>query len=130
MQRMIGALMTALAVVALPQLAAAQDGKRPERPSPEALFNRLDANHDGVIAKDEIPAAMPERMKQLLLEADKNHDGKITKEELLAAIKARHDGPRPDGRGPQAGHPGPQGVHPGPQAGHCPDPQRRKKGCR
>jgi hypothetical protein len=120
MKRIIGALAMALAVVALPQSAAAKDAKRPERPNPEALFNRLDANHDGFITRDEIPAAMPERLKNLLREADVNHDGKIAKRELLAAINARHPGPRPGGPGAQPARPGPQAVHPGPQpnAGH------------
>ncbi len=128
MQRIIGALAMALAVVALPQLAAAQDGRRPERPNPEALFNRLDANHDGVITPDEIPAAMPDRLKHLLREADTNHDGRITKQELIAAIRARHPG-RPEGPEQKPAHPGPQGGPrgfafgfggggPGPQGGH------------
>jgi hypothetical protein len=118
MQRIIGALVTTLAVVVLPQFATAQEGNRPDGPNPERLFNRLDANHDGVITKDEIPATAPERLKNLLREADKNHDGKITKREFFAAVHARHPGQQPQGPGQQPSHPGPQAGHPGPQAGH------------
>ena len=94
MQRIIAALVTALAVVALPHYAAAQDGKRPERPNPEAMFNRLDANHDGVITPNEVPAGMPERLKNMLLQTIKNHGGKLTKADLIAAVNAHRDGPR------------------------------------
>jgi Ca2+-binding EF-hand superfamily protein len=117
MQRIIGALVTTLAVVVLPQFATAQEGNRPDGPNPERLFNRLDANHDGVITKDEIPATAPERLKNLLREADKNHDGKITKREFFAAVHARHPGPQPQGPGQQPSHPGPQAGGFGPQAG-------------
>jgi hypothetical protein len=124
MKRFIGALATALAVVASPHFAAAQDGKRPERPNPETLFSRLDANHDGAITKDEIPAAMPERLKLLLREADKDHNGKIAKRELIAAINARHHGPGAEGRGPHGGPPAHAGpgvkVPPGMAKGACP----------
>jgi len=125
MQRIIAAFVTALAVVALPHYAAAQDGKRPdgpraearpERPNPEAMFNRLDANHDGVITQNEIPEGMPERLKHLLLQADKNHDGKITKAELIAAVNARHAGPPPIGPGPLAKGPCPLAKGPCPLA--------------
>src|SRR5450830_596439 len=39
MQRILAGLVTALAVVVLPQYAAAQDGKRPERPEGPPMFN-------------------------------------------------------------------------------------------
>jgi autotransporter-associated beta strand protein len=103
MHRVFLGLLTALVVVALPLYAAAQDGKRPdrprpemrpERPNPEVIFNRLDANHDGVITAKEIPAGMPDRLKQVLIEALKRHDGKLTKQQLIEAMKAH----RPDGR--------------------------------
>jgi autotransporter-associated beta strand protein len=97
MRRILTALATALAVVALPLYAAAQDGKAPERPDPQRMFNRLDANHDGVITKDEVPAGMPERLKNLLLRADRDHDGKITKREFMAAVAARHEEPKREG---------------------------------
>ena len=60
MRRMIAVLvMTTLTVVALPRYAGAEDGKRPDGPNPERMFtermfNRLDANHDGVITPDEV----------------------------------------------------------------------------
>jgi hypothetical protein len=66
------------------------------------MFKRLDANKDGAVTADEIPAGAPERLKQLLTKADKDGDRKITPDELKAAFKARREagqrGPRPDGR--------------------------------
>jgi hypothetical protein len=58
------------------------------------LFKRLDANHDGVITQDEIPANAPEPLKALLKAADKNGDKKVTLEEFKAALK-EHPLPKP-----------------------------------
>jgi Ca2+-binding EF-hand superfamily protein len=105
MRRILTALATTLAVVALPHYAAAQDGKAPERPDPQRMFNRLDANHDGVITKDEVPAGMPERLKNLLLRADRDHDGKITKREFMAAVHPQPANPARDGAAQPAKRP-------------------------
>jgi len=72
MSRLVAGLLTALAVVVLPQYVAAQEGKRPERPrhearpqqpnpqikqferpDPKVVFARLDTNHDGKLSFDE-----------------------------------------------------------------------------
>jgi len=71
--------------------------------NPEEMLKRLDANQDGAIAADEIPAGMPEPMKAWLQKADKNGDKKITTEELRDALKA---GPP---MGPWAGRERPRG---------------------
>jgi len=122
MRRILPSVLTALAVVLLPQWVAAEEGKRPDgprpemrhqRPNPEVMFKRLDANHDGIITPDEISAGMPEPLKQLLKRADRNGDKKVTLAELTEAMKhrppgpprsgppgqpAHRDGPRPEGR--------------------------------
>jgi len=107
-------LLAAMAVVALPLCLVAEDGRRgdgprpdvrPPRPNPEVMFQRLDANQDGVITPEELPEGMPERLKQMLIRADENKDRQLTKDELIKAFKDRKPGPRPE-----AGPPQPQRV--------------------
>ena len=110
MRKLLPQLLMTLAAVALPQIVRAQDSPEPQRPSAESLFKRLDVNKDGFITPDEIPAAMPERLKQLLIDADKNSDKKITLDELKAAFQERakaRQANRPEA-GPD-GRPGPRG---------------------
>jgi hypothetical protein len=116
MHRIYLSLLTVLAAVVLPQVMSAEEVKRPEgprpemkqqRPSPEAMFERLDANHDGAITTDEIPAGMPEPRKEMLQREIKNHEGKLTLAQWTEAIKKHRPGPRPEG-GPV---PPPQGRH-------------------
>ena len=73
-----------------------------------AAFSMLDANHDGVVTKDELDAAakmteanprMTERVVRMFTEADANHDGKLTAAESTAradqafdAADTDHDG--------------------------------------
>ncbi len=99
MQKLLIAVMTAVAVVVLPTYLAAKEGKKPQRPRPEGrrmapnprvMFQRLDANKDKVIVADELPVDMPKRFKLLLIRADANKDGKLTPGELSEAIKKRH----------------------------------------
>jgi hypothetical protein len=96
MHKILSSVLTALAVVLLPQWVAAQEGKRPDgprpemrrqQPNPEVMFKRLDANGDGVITPNEIPAGAPERLKQLLKRADRNGDKKLALTELTEAMK-------------------------------------------
>lgn len=91
--RTLPIVLTALAVVLLPQAVLAADDPRPHTPpDPQSLFRRLDANHDGEISADEIPDRAPQYFKGMLGRADKNADKKITPEELAAAIRQH----RPD----------------------------------
>ncbi len=62
------------------------------------MFERLDANGDGALSKDELP----ERMREHIMVADTNKDGKITREEMDAARERGDLRPpeRPGGRGP------------------------------
>ena len=87
MRKMVWSFATVVAVLVLPQIVAAEEPQRPLPPGPEMLFKLLDANHDGVISEDEIPAGAPEPMKALLKAADKKGDKKVTLEEFVAAVK-------------------------------------------
>ena len=87
MRRTMWSLATVVAVLVLPQIAAAEESKTLGPPGPEVLFKLLDANHDGVISEDEIPANAPEPLKALLKAADKKGDKKVTLEEFMAAVK-------------------------------------------
>ena len=111
MQRFLPGILAAAMVAVLPQWAAAADEKRPERPrpevkqerpNPEMMFQRLDANHDGVITADELPAGMPDRMKEVLKRAIAAHDGKLTRDQMAEVAKRLHDEGRPTGPRPEA----------------------------
>jgi hypothetical protein len=77
-----------------PQIMAAQEPERHGPPSPEMLFGRLDANHDGMISEEELPANAPEPLNALLKVADKDGDKNVSQEEFTAALKD-HPLPRP-----------------------------------
>ncbi|GAG53327.1 unnamed protein product, partial [marine sediment metagenome] len=92
MSRLLLVLMTAVAVVVLPQALLADDGHPPTRPRPEMLFKRLDADGDGQVAAEEIPERAPESLKAMLKRADANEDGKITADEFAATVKQPRHG--------------------------------------
>jgi Ca2+-binding EF-hand superfamily protein len=50
------------------------------------LFNRLDANHDGAIAADEVTPENRSLFERLLRRADANHDKSLSREEFLASL--------------------------------------------
>jgi Ca2+-binding EF-hand superfamily protein len=50
------------------------------------LFNRLDANHNGVIAADEVTSENRALFDRLLRRADANHDKALSREEFLASL--------------------------------------------
>ena len=112
--RILPSVLTALAVVVLPQIVAAEEadqGPPPLGPAaafgrpgwagwseaarpapgprfdPKVLFKRLDANADGKVTADEIPAAAPDRLKALLKRADVNGDRQVSPDELAEAVK-------------------------------------------
>lgn len=81
-----------------------QDGQRP-RMDPTQMLERMDANKDGKLSKDEVPPQLAERMFE---RADTNKDGFLDKAELDAMAKAggmRGQG----GQGGQGGQRGGQG---------------------
>jgi collagen type III alpha len=102
MKGILVSLVAVLALSALPQWLKA-DEKQPEAKGPERIFQQLDANKDGEIAPDEIPAKTPERMKELIRKADANGDKTVTLEEFAAAAR-EHRAQRAEGAG--AGHGG------------------------
>ena len=50
------------------------------------LFNRLDANHDGAIAADEVTSENRSLFERLVRRADANHDKSLSREEFLASL--------------------------------------------
>jgi hypothetical protein len=59
------------------------------------IFSRMDANSDGLLSGDELPA---ERREQIMA-ADTNSDGSISREEMAAGMRAMQ-GRQPGGGGP------------------------------
>lgn len=83
---------------------------------PAELFDKLDANKDGVITSDEVPDDKQATFERLVRSGDANGDKKLTKDELVAGLKKLQpaaDAPaateRPGGR-PGAAGPGGAGV--------------------
>jgi Ca2+-binding EF-hand superfamily protein len=66
-----------------PQPAASTDAA--------ALFDRLDANHDGQLTADEIPAEKKGLFERLLRLAGKPADGKLARDEFVAQLSAAGD---------------------------------------
>ena len=79
-----------------------QDGQR-QRMDPAQMLERMDANGDGKLSKDEVPAPLAERMFE---RADTNKDGFLDKAELEAMAKA---GAMRGGQGGPGGQRGPGG---------------------
>jgi Ca2+-binding EF-hand superfamily protein len=51
-----------------------------------ALFERLDSNHDGQVAADEVPADHQRLFARLLRKADVNRDATLSREEFVAGL--------------------------------------------
>lgn len=62
-----------------------------------AMFSRMDANSDGLLSGDELPA---ERREQIMA-ADTNSDGAISRDELTAGMRAMRGGGRTGGGSPR-----------------------------
>ena len=73
-----------------------------------ALFDRLDANHDGRFDKADRAARMSQRFDKM----DANHDGVLSRDEFLAAHAGgmAHDGGDHGGMGPEGMHHGMGGM--------------------
>lgn len=86
MKRLSIIALSAIGLTAGAMTAMAQAADRPngppegERPSPEQMLQRLDADKDGKISK----AEAPERMAENFDRRDTDGDGFLTKEELAA----------------------------------------------
>ncbi len=55
--------------------------------SAKALFERLDANHDGKLTTDEVPAEKRRLLARILKAADRDGDGALTADELAAGLE-------------------------------------------
>lgn len=82
------ALLIAAAML-VPLAACAQDGSRAQRFAAKAQerFAAADANHDGLISRDEAQQGMP-RIAQHFDDVDTDHDGQLSREELAAYLKS------------------------------------------
>lgn len=50
------------------------------------LFDRLDANHDGVVAADEVSSENRAMFERLLRKSDSNHDKRLSHDEFVASL--------------------------------------------
>ncbi len=116
----------ALATALLASSGQTQEPKKPDRPGPEAMFQRLDANRDGLVVLDELPPFLKERLGDRLAKADKNGDKKLDPAEFA---ELANDLPRRGPPGPGAWGRGPMGPRPSwagsgaPKAGDRSEPQ-------
>ncbi len=85
----------------------ATGGPGARRPNPAQAFQRMDADGNGKLSGEEIPAPLRSRLSSV----DTNGDGAIDRQEF-AAVAAKMRGRRPGGRPPGAGAPG-GGPRPG-----------------
>ncbi|MGD9721773.1 MAG: hypothetical protein AB7O59_05205 [Pirellulales bacterium] len=88
--------------------AGARDRRRgPEgRPNPARLFDRLDANSDGKVVADEVPAERREMFERLVERGDKDDDQALSREEFVQALPSGPpDGPPREGQPPRPDQP-------------------------
>ena len=107
-------ILAALTVLLLPQSGLAQ-----RQPDPNAMFERLDQNRDGVLTQDELPEQRQEFFDLMLQRGDTNQDGKLTKEEFTASLGDASGRPQFGGRAQQ----GPGGGQGRPMRGQRLDPE-------
>lgn len=80
-----------LALVSLSTSRAPADDAKPANDAGKdtaALFDQLDANHDGQLTSDEIPAEKKRLFERLLRRVGKPADGKLSRDEFVAQLKA------------------------------------------
>ncbi len=127
LRTMFAALMTA-SVLSFTASVFAADQKKSDDPAADAdaakrhgeLFDKLDANHDGFITADEVPADHKRLFDRLVHRSDKTGDGKLSRDEFIAGMAEDRTKDRPfAGLGPRAeGGPGegpPEGGPGGPR---------------
>jgi Ca2+-binding EF-hand superfamily protein len=95
-----------------------QEASRPQPPSPEEMFAKLDSNSDGGVDEAEFIAGAPQdgrgpsesELKEMFASFDTDADGSLTSDELETGFQShRPDGPPPGG-GPGGGPGGPGGA--------------------
>ncbi len=62
-------------------------GRAQQQPDPNAMFERLDQNGDGVLTSEEVPQERQRFFDLMMGRGDKNQDGKLTKEEFTASLR-------------------------------------------
>lgn len=74
-----------------------QQRPRPPQADPQqhaeqwkARWDQVDANHDGMLSREEMEQGMP-RLAKHFDQLDRNGDGEVTPEELRAAFQARKE---------------------------------------
>ncbi len=87
------ALLSAIAASWFISHAHADEKPAQDALDPSAMFAQLDANKDGQLTADEIPADKKRLFERLLRIADKNNDGKLNAEEFAAGLKPRERPP-------------------------------------
>ncbi len=96
-----------------------------QRPEPGAAFKRLDANGDGKLSKDELPAEMRERMAPLFERLGKSE---LTQDEFIqGGPPGGRPGQNPQGRRPEGERP--EGAA-APEGARRPDQPRAESGRR
>jgi collagen type III alpha len=95
-------ILAALTVLFLPQPGLAQ-----RQPDPNAMFERLDQNRDGVLTQDELPEQRQDFFDLMLQRGDTDQDGRLTQEEFTASLSDASGRPQFGGR-PQRGRGGGQ----------------------
>jgi Ca2+-binding EF-hand superfamily protein len=102
-----GLLSAGLLTICTSQAWSADEKKAEEGKSKEAktLFEQLDKNGDGELAKDEVPEDKQRLVERIMRASDKNEDGKLSLEEFTAGLNKKPElsddqGP---GRGPGRG---------------------------
>jgi hypothetical protein len=75
-------------------------GQAQQRPDPNAMFERLDQNGDGVLTLEEVPEQRQRFFDRMMQRADQNQDGKLTQEEFTTSLNTGPGGRRMRGRRP------------------------------
>ena len=75
------------AVFAVFAVSSARAEDAPAGPDAAALLRQLDANSDGFLTVDEVPAEKQALLRRLLRTADSDKDGKLSRDEFVAGMK-------------------------------------------